>query len=238
MSTHATFSELLPEDFPALDDEPSAEAYRRSLATLTTQLKVTEPSSSALLLSRALELVTEAEQMLADQRARIVQLERLSVTDELTELFNRRGFLSQMQRQFALAKRHGETGVLAMLDLDGFKAINDRFGHPVGDRALVAVGARIKETLRETDIVARLGGDEFAIGLTQCSVAGGMEKISHIEMAIAELAITAKGQRVMLGASIGAAPYDGSQKMDDVISQADHALYAAKSRQRTRRRAR
>lgn len=236
MSTHATFTDegfLSPS---TLDEGLTAEAYRKSLEALSSQVDPSKPNSSALLLSRALELVSEAEQMLAVQRARIVHLERLSVTDELTELFNRRGFLSQMQRQLALARRHGETGVLAMFDLDDFKAINDRFGHPLGDQALIAVANRLRKTLRETDIIARLGGDEFAIGLTRCSIAGGMDQISRIENEICKVELSAGKEKICLAASIGAAPYDGRAGIDEVISKADAALYAAKRKRKAEAR--
>jgi len=228
MSTHATFSTAIHTEGLLDTSQPIEETYRQSLEMLSSQFDVSEPKSSALLLSRALELVSEAEQMLAAQRERIVQLERLSVTDELTELYNRRGFLTQIQRQLALAKRHNETGILAMFDLDDFKAINDRFGHPCGDRALIAVGQKLRSILRETDIIARLGGDEFAIGLTRCSIVGGMEQIARIEEEIANITLEENGESVSLGASIGAAPYDGRQSVDEIIAQADAALYAAK----------
>lgn len=232
MSTHATFSEERFTETNALETGLTAETYRKSLEILSSQVDSSKPNSSALLLSRALELVSEAEQMLAVQRARIVHLERLSVTDELTELFNRRGFMSQMQRHLALARRHGETGVLAMFDLDDFKSVNDRFGHPLGDQALIAVANRLKKILRETDIIARLGGDEFAIGLTRCSIVGGMEQISRIENEIAQVQLSADGQQVNLAASIGAAPYDGRATIDEVIAKADAALYAAKRKRK------
>ncbi len=236
MSTHATFSDDAFTSTSAPETGLTAEAYRKSLEILSSQVDPSKPNSSALLLSRALELVSEAEQMLAVQRERIVHLERLSVTDELTELFNRRGFLSQMQRQLALARRHGETGVLAMFDLDDFKAINDRFGHPFGDQALIAVANRLRKTLRETDIIARIGGDEFAIGLTRCSIVGGMEQISRIEREIGKVEISTGDTQVNLAASIGAAPYDGRAGIDEVISKADAALYAAKRKRKAERR--
>ncbi|MEM1398819.1 MAG: GGDEF domain-containing protein [Pseudomonadota bacterium] len=233
MSSHATFAEVIINEGTLDASKPVEEVYRQSLEKLSSQFDVSEPKSSALLLSRALELVSEAEQMLAAQRARIVQLERLSVTDELTELYNRRGFLSQFQRQLSLARRHGETGVLAMLDLDDFKMINDQYGHPVGDRALVAVATKLRSILRQSDIIARLGGDEFAVGLTRCSVDGGMEQISRIEAEIGKLQLVEHDRYLPLTASIGAAPYDGKQTLDEVIAVADAALYEAKRKRKT-----
>ena len=238
VSAHATLSEPLPER-GQYGARALAKDYRLSVEALSSQLDLSQRGSSALLLSRALELVTEADRMLADQRARIDLLERLSVTDELTELYNRRGFFRQMERQFALARRHAETGVLAMLDLDDFKAINDTHGHVAGDRVLMAVAARIRTSLRETDIIARLGGDEFAIGLTRSSAEGGLRQASRIVEGIGELTVTVDGKPISLAASIGAAPYDGHRSLDEIMAEADRALYTSKRRKRrARRRAR
>src|SRR5882757_1482875 len=89
----------------------------------------------------AMATVAEAEQRLATLQARIEYLESLSVTDELTGLLNRRGFLGQLDRTLATARRGGPHGVLMICDLDGFKAINDRYGHLVGDEVLCQIGS-------------------------------------------------------------------------------------------------
>ena len=111
----------------------------------------------------AMATVAEAEQRLATLQARIEYLESLSVTDELTGLQNRRGFLVQLDRTLATARRGGPHGILMLCDLDGFKQINDRYGHLVGDEVLCQIGSLLARHVRRSDTVARLGGDEFAV---------------------------------------------------------------------------
>jgi diguanylate cyclase (GGDEF)-like protein len=121
---------------------------------------------AAALVEQALALAEEREAQLRAQESRIRELESLSVTDPLTGLLNRRGFQEAMERTLAACRRHGEDGVLAYIDLDGFKQVNDSFGHGAGDTMLRHVAALLTRTVRATDYIARLGGDEFAIVFT------------------------------------------------------------------------
>jgi hypothetical protein len=110
-----------------------------------------------------LAYVAEKEQSLADLRGRVAELERLLEADELTGLLNRRGFETAAHRALAHAARYNETGVLALIDLDRFKHVNDAHGHAAGDAALRLIGQVLAESIRATDYAARLSGDEFAI---------------------------------------------------------------------------
>ena len=119
------------------------------------------------LLERALMYAAQAEQQIATQNERIEYLQGLSFTDELTGLFNRRGFSEQLKRTLASARRYGHTGVLIYCDIDGFKDFNDLYGHCAGDAVLRHVASISENALREIDTVARLGGDEFAMIVAQ-----------------------------------------------------------------------
>ena len=128
------------------------------------------------LLARALAAASEVQQRFADQNARIQYLENLAIIDELTALLNRRGFNHQLRRALASSKRYGDLGVLVVCDLDNFKAINDAYGHAVGDEVLCHTAKILNANVRQTDIVARLGGDEFAVLMVQTSWRDGFKR--------------------------------------------------------------
>jgi diguanylate cyclase (GGDEF)-like protein/PAS domain S-box-containing protein len=153
--------------------------------------------------------------------------------DALTDLPNRVMLREQLDRHLSTVKRDGSLAVLC-LDLDYFKQVNDTLGHPVGDRLLCAVGKRLRECVRDTDIVARLGGDEFAIiqpGLEQPMAASALA-----QRLVEELArpFMTEGHEIVIGTSIGisVAPSDGIDP-DVLLKSADMALYRAKDNGRS-----
>ena len=168
--------------------------------------------------------ITESKRLQANLR-------RLALQDPLTGLANRTLLDDRLRVALARAGRHGSlTGVL-FLDLDGFKAINDRHGHHVGDELLKAIAGRLRAVLRPADVVARLGGDEF---VAVCEEIGGLEEAhaiaSRVEVAIAEPVPTDAGP-LTVHASVGLALAEGTQTADadDLIRRADEAMYRAKN---------
>jgi diguanylate cyclase (GGDEF)-like protein/PAS domain S-box-containing protein len=148
--------------------------------------------------------------------------------DALTDLPNRVMLRDQLDKHLSTVKRDGSLAVLC-LDLDYFKQVNDTLGHPVGDHLLCAVGKRLRECVRDTDIVARLGGDEFAIiqpGLEQPTAASTLAQRLVEEMA---RPFNTEGHEIVIGTSIGisVAPNDGTDP-DVLLKSADMALYRAK----------
>ncbi|NNG03690.1 MAG: GGDEF domain-containing protein [Inquilinus sp.] len=222
-----------PEPAPALIDPAGLDAAFSSLADLLNQA----PGAPAVV-RHALEVVREAEAMLAAQRQRIAHLEHLSATDDLTGLGNRRGFLDHLRRHLAAAKRHGETGVLALCDLDHLKQVNDRHGHPAGDAVLRQFAEALRRNVRETDVVARLGGDEFAILLTRCRIAGGMTRIETLAALAEAQALVWRGTPIPLRVSVGAVSYDAGATPDALIAAADARLYECKAARRDQRSSR
>jgi diguanylate cyclase (GGDEF)-like protein len=159
---------------------------------------------------------------------RTLEHERASArTDDLTGAVNRRFFLELLGMELSRARRYEHPLVLAYIDLDDFKSVNDRWGHGTGDQVLRAMVKQIRTHLRHTDVVARLGGDEFAILLPETGVEAGRGVVSKIrEDAFAEIA--KQGASVTL--SIGVLTCLGTTRsVDEVLGLADRLMYAAKN---------
>ncbi len=171
----------------------------------------------------------QAEIVIRAQEERIRHLEEIALTDELTGIANRRGFLAAFERELALARRDsGCGGILVMLDLDGFKGINDKWGHQAGDAYLRIVAEVLRENLRSSDIAARVGGDEFALLLTQADEQSGAQRVANLELTFCKRAMVLR-ERIPLRASFGFAAYAGGNKAEAVIQEADRRLYAHKA---------
>ena len=156
------------------------------------------------------------------------QLESLVITDALTGLLNRRGFLQELQAAISRHQRTGQKAALLYLDLDGFKRINDNLGHERGDQVLRQVSGQLKSCLRPYDRLARIGGDEFTVILD--SLVSPDEAASVAQKRVQQVAEQAgTGDLSGLGVSIGIAclPADGST-VEDLLRAADTAMYAAK----------
>ena len=159
--------------------------------------------------------------------------EYLSLHDELTDLPNRRALLQQLKPLLSEADETGEYVVLAGIDLDGFKKVNDSFGHQIGDGVLVQVAERIRAIQRSGDLAFRTGGDEFVVAMTGFAPDVAVRKATDISNRLIEelsRGYDVSGSTVKLGASVGIAVYPiNSEGVDDLTRLADLALYAAKS---------
>jgi diguanylate cyclase (GGDEF)-like protein len=201
-------------------------------------LKLPRDADQQLVVDWAMATVAQAEQRLVALQARIEYLEGLSVTDELTGLLNRRGFLAQLERGIASARRGGPHGALMICDLDDFKAINDRHGHLVGDDALCQTAELLAQHVRRADTVARLGGDEFAILLIGANLVAARRKAHALAQLIAATAITSGNCQINLRVSFGLAAYTGSESEEELLNRADMAMYGQKRRHAAARAAR
>lgn len=210
------------EPAPAL---ATAVAYLRALADAGALDQSTREAVDALV-----DAAEDARQRLAAQDARIRQLLNLSVTDELTGLLNRRGFLTELRRALARAERNGETGVVLLCDLDRFKAINDTYGHAAGDAALVVVGQLLANGVRAHDAVGRLGGDEFGVLLADVRPCAIGPRLGDIRNRLSAIMLDFDETRVPLSASVGHAAYGPNTDSEILLQMADKALYRAKSR--------
>ncbi len=155
-------------------------------------------------------------------------------TDPLTGLANRRALERTLESALARAGARGRTAAVLMLDLDGFKKINDSYGHAAGDAALREVARRLRRCVRERDLVARLGGDEFVVLLTDVDGSSGAAKeaCERVDAALAEPVALEQGE-MPLGAAIGVATFPGDgADVPSLLAHADRAMYAAKARRR------
>jgi diguanylate cyclase (GGDEF)-like protein len=158
------------------------------------------------------------------------KLEDLSVTDDLTRLYNTRYLNQFLQQEIKRSRRYGYSVALLFLDLDGFKTVNDTHGHLSGGRTLVEVGRLIRATVRETDIVSRYGGDEFTVVLPQTGPEGAAVIAERIRAAIEGCSfLETMGIDVRLTASVGIACYpEHGESREELIGLADRAMYRVK----------
>ncbi len=182
------------------------------------------------LLERVLVYAAEAEQKLAAREEHIAYLQDLSLTDELTGLLNRRGFIENFSRALAGAKRYGHEGMLLYCDLDDFKSVNDRFGHAAGDAMLRHAAKILKDSVREIDIVGRLGGDEFAVALIQSSWRNGTKRARTVQYRLESGEFNFENAAIPMRVSIGCEPFGPDDVIDDLIGRADMAMYCIKRR--------
>ncbi len=158
-----------------------------------------------------------------------LRLRHAASHDALTALFNRRHFLEELERELAMVRRQGTPGALLFLDLDGFKAVNDRLGHRAGDEVLARLGPLLRAQLREGDLVARLGGDEFAILLPRTGEAEALAMATRLRAAMRRQTTVIAGEQVAVSASIGIAPFPAlGTTAEELLVCADLAMYRAK----------
>ena len=166
-----------------------------------------------------------------EQIANQATLKRLSRTDELTGLPNRRGFMTELRRRHAHALRTGRPAALLYTDLDNFKLVNDTHGHQRGDAALKAWVEVVSQRMRASDVFARLGGDEFAAWLEEAGEAAAIAKAADLLAASKRLESYSGDPERPLRVSIGIAVFDpvSEERLDGLLARADAAMYRAKN---------
>lgn len=163
------------------------------------------------------------------------ELLRLACTDDLTGLNNRRFFLSRLKEETTRTFRYNTPLSLLLMDVDHFKEINDRFGHPTGDVVLMRVARCIVQCLRNSDVAGRYGGEEFGVLLTNTDSAGAAAMAERLRTTIQEEEFHAAGEQFQITCSIGVAQFQvHAQNWDELLSVADQALYEAKHHGRNR----
>ncbi|GMU58962.1 MAG: hypothetical protein AMXMBFR34_07250 [Myxococcaceae bacterium] len=200
---------------------------------LAVPLRVAGPATWALVSARALVVGDQPSVMisltdLTEQKRVEERLRELATTDALTGAHNRRHFFELAEAELARAGRYRHSLCVGMLDLDHFKAVNDRFGHQVGDEALQLVVAAARAQLRKPDVVGRYGGEEFALMLPETSLDDAAEVLERTRQAVEAIVLVSAGERVHLTVSAGVVAWKVGERIDQTLHRADDALYQAK----------
>src|SRR5688572_23592505 len=171
----------------------------------------------------------------ADIRYGLQRAKLLAETDELTGLFNTRGFAIAANRLFAQALRYDRGASVLMIDSDNLKSVNDTSGHDAGNRLLRQLANAIQAELRFTDVPARYGGDEFIVLLPETPAKGALEVAERMRKVVADTPLDIQGHRIAHTISIGVACFpDDDRTLDALAARADRALYQAKQQGRNR----
>jgi two-component system cell cycle response regulator len=163
------------------------------------------------------------------------EIYQLSIVDHLTGLHNRRFFDDSLEREFSRARRYRRSFSMLMLDIDWFKRVNDRYGHPAGDFVLQGVASLLKEALREDETVARYGGEEFGLLLPETELSVAVNVAEALRAAVAAARFDHQQVTINVTASIGVATLIGSGRgAAELLARADKKLYEAKRSGRNR----
>ncbi|MFA5041691.1 MAG: GGDEF domain-containing protein [Bdellovibrionales bacterium] len=163
--------------------------------------------------------LNQAEKIIRAQKDRILDLEEMMLTDELTGLANRRGFIAAFKRELAMARRDADfAGVMVMIGLDGFASVSNTWGHQTGDAYVFAAAEFLRQGVRAHDTVARWENGDFALLLTHMDELTGMKRLEKLERAFSKK--TVLPENLPLHMNFGFAPYTGTSSADAVIQTA------------------
>ena len=169
-------------------------------------------------------LTLELNQM----RLRLLEVERAADTDPLVPIYNRRAFIREVEKAKTVMSRYDILSSVIFFDLNGFKGINDQYGHSIGDQLLLQVGDILSQKIRSCDLVARLGGDEFGVILFKSSLEETRAKAAALACHIAEQYVELPTGKVCISAAWGVAPCEADDTAEQILSRADREMYAAK----------
>jgi diguanylate cyclase (GGDEF)-like protein len=230
IGAYAKLSELIGEHVIASGIGDPAATQRclftlRKLVQIDTVLAVEAYHHAAL---------QRQESLLADVYATSRRLEELVRTDALTGVLSRRTLVDTLAAECDRARRFRHPFSILFIDIDRFKAINDLYGHGVGDDVLALVARTLRESLRPADIVGRYGGEEFVIGLVECPAAGAHEIAERIRVRIESASRAEIAEGIVVTVSIGLAVAEPGQGLEALLDRADQAMYQAKTTGRNR----
>ncbi len=225
--------------------EPFAAIRKRALVRAGAQVatrEVSAPDSAAFLglteadmtpkVVEALQtLMTEIEDLRSEVsilKLRLNEAQVLADRDALTAVRNRGAFVREMKRVAAFAQRYGSPASVVFFDLDGFKTVNDRFGHAAGDEALKAVAKRLLANVRESDIVGRMGGDEFAVVLAQADKETALGKAQSLAEAVRSTPVEFGEWSVPLHISYGVREIEPGADPEVALAEADASMFVRK----------
>ena len=182
------------------------------------------------------KLSLEMVKKIREQQHTIDNLSLLASQDGLTKLKNYKSFKEALNRELAISKRYGFTSILALADLDNFKAINDLFGHITGDHILKNVSRFFTDNIRESDVVARYGGEEFAFIFSRTSIEEGFKTMDRLRVDLSLMEFEYLSEKISVTMSVGITSFSENDNYTatDLLRQADSAMYHAKKKGRNR----
>ena len=166
-----------------------------------------------------------------------MKLEQIAITDYLTKVYNRRFFFEIVEKEIERAKRNRTALSIVMIDIDNFKAVNDSYGHLVGDQVLINLANTCQESIRSMDLFARFGGEEYVILMPETEVELARETAERLRCIVAEKPLLAIGDtEIWVTISLGVASWDAEHSIaiETLIDHADQALYESKAAGRNR----
>jgi diguanylate cyclase (GGDEF)-like protein len=213
-----------------MDEKNNDEAPLAS-GTLETAVEIDDSSIPADARDAIVRLLDEIRYLRTEIEAnnqRIAELENLADRDPLAPVVNRRAFVRELERVQAYGERYGNTASLIYLDLNGMKAINDQFGHPAGDQALLSVAEALVANVRSSDLVGRLGGDEFGVILARANEAAAEEKAEMLVGLVSGLEIVCNGNTIPVSLTYGIVELGNHRTAESALAAADAAMYKRK----------
>lgn len=183
-----------------------------------------------VMIKRLRRQLSEQLDALAQLQTRAEEFHRQATMDALTGLHNRRSAEPRLAAEAARSQRHGHPLTVLALDLNNFKQINDRYGHPAGDQVLKEFAERLNSTIRASDLAVRMGGDEFLVLLPECPV----EQLPALLARLSSLEVNYRGEKIPVTFSAGWVGYERGETPEQFLERADQLLYADKRARKAR----
>ncbi|MEN9867754.1 MAG: hypothetical protein RL748_3344, partial [Pseudomonadota bacterium] len=211
------------------DNDDIVLTVRTAIRAYTQQCTLERQNQELRQINATLEQLVEART--AELKEKNLLLERLSVTDKLTGLYNRMKLDQILEQQITHSQRYGSHFALILLDIDKFKLVNDQHGHQVGDRVLCAIAEILNQCSRASDVVGRWGGEEFLLIAAETEVNGALVLAEKLRRTVGEHDFPVVGHKT---ASFGVTAYRAGDSIESIMARADSALYRAKENGRDR----
>ncbi|SER08346.1 diguanylate cyclase (GGDEF) domain-containing protein [Amphritea atlantica] len=226
-------SDVLPGAFMAEDFFPDIGIGGEWLSFTASPIK--DENSEIIGAIETLVVISDRKKAEFELTEREQRYRELSQVDDLTQLYNARHFYNELEHELERSRRYKQPLTLCMLDLDFFKDVNDRFGHPFGDQVLRKLGFLIKSHLRCVDSAYRYGGEEFVIIMPQVEINDAFTAVERLRLELSEVDFrTGSGQVINVSLSAGLVQAQASDNKESLVARADKALYRAKGGGRNR----